>query len=110
MIFLQVLEARGLSLPHEQMPSLFGANLFALATVTGESSSISARTEMQQGTMSPKWNQELVFPDVTLTHSLTVTVFAHRRLTADSAVGQVSLSYSPGWLQYDSITLHSNTF
>ena len=71
------------------MTLFFGANLFILATVTGDSSSVGARTEMQQGNLSPRWNQEVVFPDVALTHTLTLTVFAHRRLAADSAVGQV---------------------
>jgi len=86
---VQVIEARGLSLPSEHIMSLFGANLLTLATVTGDPSPVSARTGIEQGSMSPKWNQELVFPDVCVSHTLTLTVLNHRRLAADSPLGQV---------------------
>ena len=70
---------------------MFGPNLYTMVTVTGDFSSISARTQMHQGDHSPRWNQEVVFQDVGLAHRLILTVLIHRRLGADSSVGQVSL-------------------
>ncbi len=88
---LQIIEARGLSLPTDHMPSIFGPNLYTMAMVTGDFSSTSARTQMHQGDHAPRWNQEVVFPDVGLAYRLTLTVLIHRRLGAGSPVGQVSL-------------------
>lgn len=85
---LQVIKGRIIAPNSELLHSFYTIDGYVQVTVYSEAGPVSLSTKSERGTAGPVWNKMLTFSDVALGNTVTVSLYDHKKLSADVLLGQ----------------------
>ena len=87
---MQVIEARDLSFPGNNIGPFGVIDAYATVFLETEAGVVTAHTPSDRKHLTrPKWQHDLSFPDAMLSHAVTFAISCHRRLSSSVIIGQV---------------------
>lgn len=86
---MQVIEGRNIRPIQDVLHGFYAIDGYVQVAVHSEAGDTALATKAERGSLAPVWNKALAFADVALGNSVTVSLFDHKKLSADVLIGQV---------------------
>lgn len=87
---VQIIEGRNITPNSDLLQSFYTIDGYVQVTVNSEAGPTSLMTKTARGNVGPIWNKMLTFSDVALGNTFTVSLYDHKKLSADVLLGQAS--------------------